>query len=79
MPGVRCLEGRFRQRSLVSLFPTHSRMMPFSFSPRGPKEKGIRIYAFAAGAVMPARLAVDPFMIKLPTGLNSAAFNNDAR
>ena len=79
MPGVRCLEGRFRQRSLVSLFPTHSRMMPFSFSLRGPKEKGIRIYKFAAGAAMPARLAVDPFMIKLPAGLNSAAFKNDAR
>jgi len=54
-------------------------MMPFSFSPRGMKEKGIRIYGFATGAVMPARLAVDPIMIKFPTGLNRAAFNNDAR
>ena len=54
-------------------------MMPFSFSPRGQKEKGIRVYKFAAGAAMPARLAVDPFMIKLPAGLNSAAFKNDAR
>ena len=38
-------------------------MMPFSLSPRGMKEKGIRIYEFATGAVMPSRLAVDPIMI----------------
>jgi hypothetical protein len=54
-------------------------MMPFSFSPRGPKEKGIRIYEFAAGAVMPARLAVDPIMITFPAGLNRAGSYNDAR
>ena len=54
-------------------------MMPFSLSPRGPKEKGIRIYEFAASAVMPARLAVDPIMIKFPAGSESAGSNNDAR
>jgi hypothetical protein len=47
-------------------------MMPFSFSPRGPKEKGIRIYEFAGGAVMPARLAVDPIMITFARGTNRA-------
>jgi hypothetical protein len=79
MPGVRCLEGRFRQRSLVSLFTTHSRMMPFSFSPRGPKEKGIPIYGFATGAVMPARLAVDPIMITFRGGSNRTGSNHNAR
>jgi hypothetical protein len=54
-------------------------MMPFSFSPCGPKEKGIPIYEFAASAVMPARLAVDPIMIKFPAGSKSAGSNNDAR
>jgi hypothetical protein len=54
-------------------------MMPFSFSPRGPKEKGIRIYEFATGAGMPARLAVDPIMITFPVGLNRAGSYNDAR
>jgi hypothetical protein len=79
MPGVRCLEGRFRQRSVVSLFPPHSRMMPFSFSPRGMKEKGIRIHGFAAGRVMPARLAVDPIMITFPTGSSPTGSNHNAR
>jgi len=54
-------------------------MMPFSFSPRGPKEKGIRIYEVAAGAVMPARLAVDPIMITFPAGSKSAGEVTDAR
>ncbi len=47
-------------------------MMPFSFSPCGPKEKGIPIYGFAAGAVMPTRLAVDLIMITFPAGSNRA-------
>jgi len=54
-------------------------MMPFSFSPRGPKEKGIRIYEFAGGAVMPARLAVDPIMITFPGGSNRTGSNHNAR
>jgi hypothetical protein len=54
-------------------------MMPFSFSPRRPEEKGIRVYASAAGAAMPARLAVDPIMIKFPGGSNRVVFNTDAR
>ena len=79
MPGVRCLEGRFHHRILVTGFPTYSRMMPFSLSPRGPKEKGIRIYEFATGALMPARLAVDPIMITFPAGSNRTGSNNNAR
>jgi hypothetical protein len=47
-------------------------MMPFSFSPRRPKEKGIRIHAFAARAGTPARLAVELIMIKFPAGSNRA-------
>jgi hypothetical protein len=43
-------------------------MMPFSFSPRGPEEKGIRIWEPAAGAAMSARLAIDPIMINFPFG-----------
>ena len=54
-------------------------MMPFSFSPRGMKEKGIRIYKFAAGVLMPARLAVDPIMITFPAGSNRAGPNTNAR
>jgi len=54
-------------------------MMPFSFSPRGSKEKGIRIYAFAAGAAMAARLAVDPIMITFSAGSNRAGSTNAAR
>jgi len=54
-------------------------MMPFSFSPHGPEEKGIRIWEPAAGAAMSARLAVDPIMINFPVGSNRAATNNDAR
>ena len=54
-------------------------MMPFSSSPRGLKEKGIRIYGFAAGALMPARLAVDPIMITFSAGLNRAGSYNYAR
>ena len=54
-------------------------MMPFSFSPRGMKEKGIRIYGFATGAAMPARLAVDPIMITFPAGSNRTDSNNNAR
>jgi len=54
-------------------------MMPFSFSPRGMKEKGIRIYEFTTGAVMPARLAVDPIMITFPAGSNRTGSNNNAR
>jgi hypothetical protein len=54
-------------------------MMPFSFSPCGPKEKGIRIYEFSTGTVMPARLAVDPIMITFPAGLNRAGSYHNAR
>lgn len=54
-------------------------MMPFSFNPRGPKEKGIRIYEFAARAVLPVRFAVDPIMITFPAGSNLTGSNNNAR
>jgi hypothetical protein len=43
------------------------------------KEKGIRIYEFATGALMRARLAVDPIMITFPDGSNRAGPNNNAR
>ena len=54
-------------------------MMPFSFSPRGMKEKGIRIYEFATGAVIPARLAVAPIMITFPAGSNRTGSNHNVR
>jgi hypothetical protein len=43
------------------------------------KEKGIRIYGFAAGVLMPARLAVDPIMITFPAGSNRIGSSNNAR
>jgi hypothetical protein len=48
-------------------------MMPFSFSPCGMKEKGIRIYEYAPGAVRTARLAVELIMITFPAGSNRAS------